>query len=110
MNAFAAVLAHGSPKAALRLHDLLYENQPYESQSASVSDGDILGLVKKAGGDDAAVRTALQTRDAAFFAAAAQVMQAKGITGTPTVYLDGKPLTGSVTDMAKTIEDAVSAG
>lgn len=110
MNAFAAVLAHSTPKAALKLHDLLYENQPYESQSGSVSESDILGFVKKAGGDNDAVETALKTQDAAFFAAAAQVMQTKGITGTPTVYVNGKAVTGSVSQIAKAIEDAVSAG
>jgi len=108
MNAFAAVLAHSTPAAALKLHDLLYENQPYESASGSVSPSQILGFVKNAGGDNAAVETALGTRDADFFAAAAEVMSAKNITSTPTVFINGKPATGGVPDIVKAIENAVS--
>jgi protein-disulfide isomerase len=107
MNAFAAVLAHSTPSAALKLHDLLYENQPYESASGSVSQSQILGFVKQAGGDNAAVETALKSRDLDFFAAAAEVMSQKHITGTPTVYLNGKPVTGGVADIVKAIENAV---
>ncbi|MFL6106923.1 MAG: DsbA family protein [Marmoricola sp.] len=107
MNAFAAVLAHSTPAAALKLHDLLYDNQPYESDSASVSPSQILGLVKKAGGDNPAVETALKTQDAAFFQAASEVMSQKKITSTPTVLIDGKPVTGGVPDIVKAVENAV---
>jgi len=107
MNAFAAVLAHSTPQAALKLHDLLYENQPYETASGSVSPSQILGFVKKAGGDNAAVETALKTQDEAFFQAATAVMVQKKITSTPTVYIDGKPVTGGVAQIVDAIEKAV---
>src|SRR5689334_10062799 len=89
MNAFAAVLAHSTPQAALKLHDLLYENQPYETASGSVSLDQILGFVKKAGGDNADVEAALKSQDSAFFAAAAAEMVQKKITSTPTVLING---------------------
>ena len=59
MNAFAAVLAHSTPRAALKLHDLLYENQPYESASGSVSPSQILGFVKRAGAGSSDVEAAV---------------------------------------------------
>lgn len=109
MNAFAAVLAHGTPKQALRLHDLLFENQPYESASGSMSEDDIRDLVEEAGADDPAVLDALGTKDTAFFDAAARAMTEKGIQGTPTVYVDGTAVTGSVPDLVAAIEKAVDA-
>jgi protein-disulfide isomerase len=108
MNAWAAVLKNASPNVALKLHDLLYENQPYEASADQTTDADIAALVKKAGGDNAAVEKALKTQDAAFFAAASQAMADKGITGTPTVYIDGRELTGlGIPDLVDAIEKAV---
>lgn len=107
LNAFAAVLAHSTPQAALKLHDLLYDNQPYESDSADVSASDIAALVKKAGGENSAVSTALKTQDDAFFTAADAVMQEKGIQGTPTVYVNGTAVTGGVSELVDAIENAV---
>lgn len=107
MNAFAAVLTHSTPQAALKLHDLLFEHQPYESASASITDDDIAKLVAEAGGDNADVLAALGVKDTAFFAAAAQVMSTEGIQGTPTVQINGRPVSGSVPEIVGAIEDAV---
>lgn len=110
LNAWAAVLKNSTPQAALSLHDLLYENQPYETASDGVSDADLAKLVTQAGADSAAVSTAMKTQDSTFFAAAQQAMVAGKVQGTPTVYLDGKEITGSVSELATQIENAVSAG
>jgi protein-disulfide isomerase len=107
MNAFAAVLTHSTPQAALKLHDLLYENQPYETASGSVSQSQIQDFVKQAGGDNDAVRAALKTQDATFFEAAAEEMVQKKITSTPTVLINGTPVTGGIADIVKAIEKAV---
>jgi protein-disulfide isomerase len=110
MNAWAAVLKHASPEAALKLHDLLYENQPYEQDSDSHVD-DIDRWVKEAGGDNAAVRAAMGSKDTGFFAAAQQAMATAGINSTPTVFIDGKELPAqSVADMVSQIEAAVDQG
>lgn len=109
MNAWAAVLKNASPHAAWRLHDLLYDDQPYEASADDTTDADILALVKKAGGDNAAVEAAMKTQDTAFFKAANQVIADKGIQGTPTVYLNGTALVNqSVDQIASSIEKAVS--
>jgi protein-disulfide isomerase len=108
LNAWAAVLHGASPKAALKLHDLLYENQPYEQDSGQVTDSQVAGWVKDAGGDNADVRSAMETTDTDFFAAVQQLMQSKGIEGTPTVFVDDRQLPAtSVPDMVAAIEKAV---
>jgi len=110
MNAWAAVLKHASPHAAWTLHDLLYDDQPYEASADSTSDADILALVKKAGGDNPAVESAMKTQDTAFFKAANQVIADKGIQGTPTVFLNGTALENqSVDAIAASIEKAVAS-
>lgn len=109
LNAFAAVLTHGKPEEALKLHSLLYDNQPYESESASVTDADIAAMVSESGAEGPQIDAALKTTDDAFFAAADRAMQEAKIEGTPTVFIDGKQLAAaSVTDLVKLIEDAVS--
>jgi protein-disulfide isomerase len=108
MNAWAAVLKHSSPEAALRLHDILFDNQPYEQSSDQVSDDQIADWIEEAGADTTAVREALASQDAAFFATAQQAMTENDITGTPTVFVNGEQLPAtSVNDMVRTIEAAV---
>jgi protein-disulfide isomerase len=111
LNAFAAVLHGSTPKAALALHDLLYDNQPYEQDSAKVTDGQIAAWVKQAGADNPTVTDAMKTRDLTYFTVVNQVMASQGIRGTPTVLVDGKELPPtSVPDMVKAIEKAVGQG
>jgi protein-disulfide isomerase len=110
LNAFAAVLHNASAESALKLHDLLYDHQPYEQSSDSVSESDIAKWVAQAGAGTAAVREAMKTPDEVYFRVIDNLMASQGIQGTPTVYVDGKQLTGSVPDMVSAIEDAVGNG
>jgi protein-disulfide isomerase len=108
LNAWAAVLKHASPGAALRFHDLLFDNQPYEQSSDQVSDSQIAAWVKEAGGDNGDVRDAMKSQDADFFAAADKAMTDAKINSTPTVFVNGKQLpVTAVADMVSTIEAAV---
>lgn len=108
MNAWAAVLKHDSPEAALTLHDILFDNQPYEQSSDQVSDDQIADWVKEAGADTDAVSKAMESQDAEFFAAADQAMISANVDGTPTVVVNGQELsTTSVPEMVRTIEAAV---
>jgi protein-disulfide isomerase len=111
LNAWAAVLKNKGPKAALELHDLLYEHQPYEESSGNVTDSQIASWVKQAGADTDAVRQAMKAPDTAFFAAAQQAMTDANVTSTPTVFVNGEelPPTG-VADMVSKIEAAVDQG
>jgi protein-disulfide isomerase len=111
LNAWAAVLNYSSPKAALKLHDLLYDHQPYEQDSAKVTDSQIAGWVKQAGGDSAEVREAMTTKDDVFFAVVNRLMTAENVKSTPTVFVNDKQLpASSVSDMVSAIESAVDAG
>ena len=107
LNAWAAVLEHASPEAALKLHDLLFDNQPYE-QTADDHIGEIAGWVKEAAGDNDAVNEAMGTKDETFFAAAQKAMTDANVTGTPTVFINGQELPQTaVTEMVSRIEAAV---
>lgn len=109
LNAWAAVLKNASPQAALELHDLLFEEQPYEQSSEQTTDDDLAALVEEAGADTDAVSAAMKKQDKVFFAAASQTMRTAGITGTPTVVVDGQVLSGmSVAALLDRIETAVS--
>ena len=111
MNTWAAVLKHAGPAAALKLHNLLFENQPYEQNADDTSDADIMKLVTEAGGDNAEVTAASKTVDNAFFTAAAKSATDVGLTGTPTVLVNGTKLDGmSIEQMVSAIEKQVSVG
>ena len=102
---------NASATAALKLHDLLYENQPYEQNADDTTDADIMKWVKEAGGDNAAVESAAKTKDEGFFSASEQGAQDVGLTGTPTVLINGKKLDNmSVDQIVSEIEDRVTAG
>jgi protein-disulfide isomerase len=111
LNAFAAVLHSASPQAALKLHDLLFDNQPYEQDSGKVTDSQITAWVKQAGGDNATVRESMKTPDETYFNVVNQLMASKGIQSTPTVFVNDQELPAtSVTDMVSAIEKAVTDG
>ena len=111
LNAWAAVLQHSTPQAALKLHDLFYDHQPYEQDSGQVTDSQIAGWVKDAGGDNSQVRSAMATRDAGFFTKVDQIMSDKNIDSTPTIFIDGKELPqATVPQLVTEIEDAVGKG
>ena len=110
LSAWAAVLQEGTPKQALSYHDLLYDNQPYEA-SADKPDGDKLAdWAKDAGVTSSSVLDSVKKADDPAFVKAADAAAAKaGVDGTPTVYVNGKPLEGSsISDMADNLEKIVS--
>jgi protein-disulfide isomerase len=108
LNAWAAVLKHASPAVALKLHDVLFDNQPYEQASDQISDSQIADWVKQAGGDNADVREAMKSQDTDFFTAAQKAMTDAKVVSTPTVVVNGQQLPPtSVTDMVSEIEAAV---
>jgi protein-disulfide isomerase len=106
LGAWGAVLKNASPQAALKLHDLLFENQPGDGASLPV---DMAALAKKAGASSSEVTSALATPDAEFLAAAHQQMVDKAVASTPTVYIDGTRAAGqTAAQLVTAIENAVS--
>lgn len=105
LTAWAAVLKDGTPEQALSFHDLLFDNQPYESAKDKPGITELVSLAKEAGVDDPEVLDSLGKENPAFVAAAGQDARDAGVQSTPTVLVDGKELQGdSITQMVRTLE------
>ena len=111
LSAWAAVLQDGTPKQALRLHDLLYDNQPYEQDANKPGTSKLQGWAKEAGVSRSSVLDAMGQSDTTFVDAADAAADKAGVTGTPTVFVNGKELTGSsISSMVDNLEREVSGG
>jgi protein-disulfide isomerase len=108
LTAWAAVLQKGTPEQALKLHDLLYENQPYENDPNKPSVDDLRDLAKKAGVTDSSVLDAMGDSNQDFVDAANKSASDAGVSGTPTVLYDGKPLVGSPSQLADTLKQKLA--
>jgi protein-disulfide isomerase len=86
----ACVLDQDGPAAYLKLHDLLYENQPSE-QGPWPSDAQLASLAAQAGANQSAVE-ACQSADTyqGWVKAAEDAASKAHVTGTPTMFVDGK--------------------
>ena len=104
LTAWAAVLEKGTPEQALQFHDLLYENQPYESDSNKPSVDDLAALAKKAGVKESSILDAMKQSNQSFVDAADKSATDADVQGTPTVLYDGKPLVGSPSQLADTLK------
>jgi len=109
LNAYAAVLGKSSPSVALRFHDLLYDKQPYEQASSFPDASQLASWAKSVGGDSSAVEAAVNANDQAFVDAADALAASAKVQGTPTIFVNGKALTGnSVTDMANNLQKMIA--
>lgn len=109
LSAWGGVLNADTPEAAYKLHNALYDNQPYEQASNDVDEDELLGWVKDAGADVGAARDAIATKDTAFFDAAQKAATDANISGTPSVFVNGQPLEGgNITDLSQKLEAAIT--
>jgi protein-disulfide isomerase len=93
LNAAAAVLSAAGPDAFQRFHDLLYAHQPPES-GPGLTDDQLVGYAQQAGATGTQVEQ--EIRDLTFgdwVAASTDQASKDGVTGTPTVFVDGTRLT-----------------
>lgn len=89
-SAFAVVLEESGPDVAKRFHDLLYENQPSESEPDTVTNDDLVDLAVQAGATEADVRPGIESvAQRAWVTRATDAAMAAGVQGTPWVLLDG---------------------
>ncbi|MEP6666347.1 MAG: thioredoxin domain-containing protein [Nocardioidaceae bacterium] len=89
----ACALDRDGRHAFFALHDLLYDHQPAEG-SAGLADSELADLAVQAGADKSAVESCQS--DGTFAGWVADVTdQASqdGVTGTPTILVDGKKVT-----------------
>ncbi|MFI7588928.1 DsbA family protein [Spongisporangium articulatum] len=108
LNAAAAV-ENSSPTAFPKFHELLFENQPEEG-SAGLSDAELAKLAGEAGADEDAVATALKNKTyEAWVAKATEDSSKAGISGTPTLLVNGTKLNGFDAATVKQAVDAAAA-
>jgi protein-disulfide isomerase len=110
LTAWAAVLEGGTPKQALRLHDLLYDNQPYEQTANKPGTSKLQGWAKQAGVSSSNVLDAMGKSDPTYVDAADAAATKAGVTGTPTVFVNGQELSGSsISSMVDNLEREISS-
>jgi len=95
-NAFACV-ADEQPDKALAFHELLFENQPAES-SSGLSDDQIIEFARQAGAKSTSVESCIRDQKFKGWVAAAteRAQSVSGVTGTPTVIVNGQIYSGTV--------------
>lgn len=107
MNAVGAVIDSGDADAALALHDLFFEEQPagdlpdpewYVEQAASV------------GADSEAVAQAIRDHEfEQWVVNGTDAASKRGVTGTPTVFVDGTQVEGnSIEEMVDSTVEAIA--
>ncbi|WP_231122984.1 MauE/DoxX family redox-associated membrane protein [Nocardioides sambongensis] len=102
-NAFAVVLDAAGAEVAKEYHDLLFENQPSEQDPDAMTDDDLVDLAVEAGADEADVRDGIEgLTEEQWVTDATEEAKNAGVTGTPTVLLDGEQFTDgrTVQDLA----------
>lgn len=93
-NAVATV-ADRTPERLLAFHQALFDRQPREG-TAGLTDGEIATLAREAGVPAEVVGQFGNRRFVPWVAQSTQAAFAGGITGTPTVRIDGAPFTGDL--------------
>lgn len=97
LNAWGLVLTDGTPEQAAAFHDRLYDEQPDESSASKPDDTRLADLAAEAGVEDRALLDRIEQGevDQAFVDEADAAARGAGVTGTPTVLLDGEPVEGA---------------
>ncbi|GAW52264.1 MULTISPECIES: DsbA family protein [unclassified Nocardioides] len=92
-GAFSIVLDKAGADVAKKFHDLLYENQPSEA-GPFPDNAALVDLAVQAGATEADVKGPIEDEDGAGWAdRATKAADEAGVSGTPTVLLDGKVFT-----------------
>jgi protein-disulfide isomerase len=111
LSAWAAVLQQGTPGQALKFHDLLYDNQPYEQDPNKPGASKFASWAKKSGVTSKSVLAAMGKSDDAFVSAADAAAAKASVEATPTVFVNGKQLAGnSVSDIVDNLERTIAGG
>jgi protein-disulfide isomerase len=92
LNAAAVVLSTAGPDAFQTFHDLLYANQPAEGGSG-LTDEQLIDYAGQAGATGPTVQADIHDRTYGDWVKKATDQASKdGVTGTPTVFVDGTEL------------------
>jgi protein-disulfide isomerase len=91
-NAAAAVLDNAGVDAFKEFHDTLYAHQPAEN-TAGLSNHQLIDAAVQAGADRSTVRAAIDGGEFdQWVVDATDAMSKDGVTGTPTIEIDGQQL------------------
>jgi protein-disulfide isomerase len=103
LNAAAVVVATAGPDAFQTFHDLLFANQPAEGGSG-LTDDQLVAYANRAGASGGSVEQDIRDlRYGDWVATATDQASKDGVTGTPTVFVDG-------TKLADLSPDGLTAG
>lgn len=106
-NAFGVVLDTSGAKVAKKFHDLLYENQPHEG-SSGLSDQELIDFAVKAGANEDDVSGAIKSiKFEQWVKNATDASSKNGVRGTPTVFVNGKPLKSSVGSLPDAVKSSI---
>lgn len=90
LNAAMVVLDTAGPEAFLKYHTLLYDNQPAEG-SAGLTDQQLIDYAVQAGADKSKISQAIADNVYhQWVLNATDQISKDGVTGTPTVFINGK--------------------
>jgi protein-disulfide isomerase len=102
LNAAAVVLDTSGVDVFLAFHDLLYENQPDEG-GPGPSNAELVKMAVQAGADEDAVKSGIDDGEFdQWVTNAGDQMSKNQVTGTPTVFVNGKKA-------GQTLGDAIDA-
>ncbi len=108
LNALMVVYAKGGADAFSKFHSYLYANQPEEG-TAGPSNAALIDAAVKLGADRAAITPGITSGVYdQWVVNATDQMSKRGVTGTPTAFIDGKAAGSTVGDTVKAVLDAVS--
>jgi protein-disulfide isomerase len=94
-NAAAVVLDTAGLDAYLAFKGLLFENQPAEG-GPGLSDDELVDLAVEAGAEEDAVRPGIEDKSFEQWTVnATDAMSQAGVTGTPTILVDGRQVEGA---------------
>jgi protein-disulfide isomerase len=110
-NALAVVLDTSGPEVAKEFHDAVYEDQPEEG-TAGLSDEDLIRKAVAAGADEDEVSGPIRRRAfRQWVTNATDAASRAGISSTPTVMVDGKPLPqAQIPETVQEMKDAIERG
>ena len=93
LNAAAVVASTAGPDALQQFHDLLYAHQPDEQTGSGLTDDQLISYAEQAGASGDAVESGIRDqRYGGWVERATDQASKDGVTGTPTVFVDGTEL------------------
>jgi protein-disulfide isomerase len=107
LNALMVVLDESGQDAFEAYHRLLFEKQPAEG-TAGLTDDQLIQYAVQSGADESAVRGPIEDQKFhQWVVNATDQMSKDGVTGTPTVLIDGRSAGATPQESAQAVLDAV---